>query len=67
MLVETDFHHFASHLLRQHGEGALTYALRNAQTLRSENSELGEMWMRVAQRIEYLVSTSIQDRQNPTA
>ena len=58
MLVDMEFHHLAASLFHKHGEGALTYALRNARMLRSKDSELEEVWMCVARKIEYLISTT---------
>ena len=62
MLANTEFHHLAASLFHTHGEGALTYALRNARTLRSKDSELEDVWMRVAKKIEHLISTTQERR-----
>ena len=62
MLVDTVFHHLAASLFHKHGEGALTYALRNARMLGSKNSELEDVWMCVARKIEHLVSTTAEGR-----
>lgn len=62
MLVDTEFHHLAASLFHKHGEGALTYALRNARMLGSENSELENVWMCVARKIEHLISTTTERR-----
>ena len=67
MLVDTEFHHLATSLFHKHGEEALTYALRNARTLRSKNSELEDVWMRVAKKIEHLISTTQERRQDYAA
>jgi hypothetical protein len=62
MLADAESHHLATSLFYKHGEGALAYALRNAQTLGSRGSQLEEVWMRVAKKIERLISTASQDR-----
>ena len=62
MLVGTEFHHLAASLFQMHGEGALTYALRNARTLHSKDSELEEAWLCVARKIEQLISTTPERR-----
>jgi len=62
MLVDTEFHHLATSLFHKHGEGALTYALRNARMIGSEDSELAEVWIRVARKIEHLISTTPERR-----
>ena len=67
MLVETDFHHLAASLLYNHGDAALTYALRNARVVHSQDQELEAMWMRVARKIEHLISIGVQDQQNANA
>ena len=62
MLADSEFHHLAASLFHKHGKGALRYALRNARTLRSDGSELEEVWMRVARNIEHLISATQERR-----
>ena len=62
MFADTEFHQLAASLFHKHGEGALTYALRNARTLQSKDSELEEVWIRVARKIERLISATQERR-----
>ena len=62
MLADTEFQHLAASLFHKHGEGALTYALRNARMLQSQDAELEKVWVRVARQIEQIISTTSQDR-----
>ena len=62
MLVDTEFQYLAASLFHKHGEGALTYALRNARTLGSKDSELKDVWNCVARKIEHLISTTSDRR-----
>jgi len=62
MLADTEFQQLAVSLFQKHGDGALTYALRNAQTLGCENSELEDVWVRVAKKIEQLIFSASHDR-----
>jgi len=64
MLVNTDCHHLASSLFHKHGEDALVYALKNASVLRSANSELEGVWLRVARKIENLISAASANRRS---
>jgi len=62
MLADTEFHHLAASLFHKHGEGALTYALRNARMLQSQDADLEEVWIRVARKIEHLIATTSERR-----
>lgn len=62
MLIDTELHQLAALLLRNHGEDALTYALRNAGAERTEGSEIGRDWMRVARKIEHLIAAGSRER-----
>lgn len=58
MLEHSDCDHLAKCLIHKHGKAAHAYALKNASALRAANSELEAAWLRVAKKIENLITAT---------
>lgn len=64
MPIDKEVNSLAMSLFHTHGDGALAYALRNARMADSSGSELNVVWMRVAKKIESLMSAAAHDRRH---